>query len=108
MVNQSVNGPHRGKAAPPTFLGEKRCRTRSEAGHRRWSLADWVTAPDNPFFARATVNRLWCGLLRARIIHPVDDMRETTPESVPGLLDALAKELVDSTATTSSTVIGSS
>jgi hypothetical protein len=57
-------------------------------------LAEWAVSPENPYFARATVNRLWSHYLGRGIVHPVDDMRATTPPSVPGLLDALAKDFV--------------
>ncbi|HLK55194.1 MAG TPA: DUF1549 domain-containing protein [Chthonomonadaceae bacterium] len=92
-VNQSVNGHNRGKVAPATFLGEK--TPAPDSPDMIASLADWVTNSKNPFFARATVNRLWSYYFGRGIVHPVDDMRSTTPESVPGLLDALAKEFVD-------------
>jgi hypothetical protein len=59
-------------------------------------MAGWVTAKDNPYFAKATMNRLWSNYFGRAIVHPVDDMRETTPPSVPGLLEALAKEFGDS------------
>jgi hypothetical protein len=91
--NQSVNGKNRGKVAPPTFLGDGKPVT--EAKDYVLEFADWMTKPENPFFARATVNRLWSYYFGKGIIHPVDDMRATSPESVPGLLDALAKELVN-------------
>lgn len=93
VVNQSVNGKNRGKIAPCTYLGET--EPAKETPDMIVSLADWMTDPKNPFFARATVNRLWSYFFVRGVIHPVDDMRATTPESVPGLLDALAKELVD-------------
>src|SRR5438445_9741639 len=57
-------------------------------------LAEWVTGPQSRFFARAAVNRLWSEYFGRGIGHPVDYMRETTPETVPGLLDALAREFV--------------
>ncbi len=89
--NQSVNGKNRGKVAPPTYLGEK--EPAAESVDMVDGLADWMTNPKNRFFARATVNRLWSFYFAKGIINPVDDMRATTPESVPGLLDALAGEL---------------
>jgi hypothetical protein len=94
LRNQSVNGRNKGKIAPPTFLGEK--QPAPDSKDEIASLADWVTAPNNPFFARATMNRMWSYYFGRGIIQPVDDMRVTSPESVPGLLDALAKLLVDS------------
>ncbi len=93
VVNMSVNGRNRGKVAPCTYLGET--EPAKETPDMIASLADWMTDPKNPFFARATVNRLWSYYFVRGVVHPVDDMRATTPESVPGLLDALAKELVD-------------
>lgn len=96
VVNQSVNGPRRGLPARPTFLGEEPLGEEQIKGDISTQLAEWVTAKDNRFFARATMNRLWMQLFGRAVVHPVDDMRETTPESVPGLLDALAKEFVGS------------
>jgi len=61
---------------------------------RRQPLADWLTAPDNRYFARSTVNRLWYHLLGRGIVEPVDDFRDTNPPSHPELLDALAAEFV--------------
>ncbi|HZT43930.1 MAG TPA: DUF1549 domain-containing protein [Chthonomonadaceae bacterium] len=92
VVNQSVLGKNKGKVAPATFLGEK--APAKESPDMIQSLADWVVSPRNPFFARATVNRLWSYYFLHGVIDPVDDMRATTPESVPGLLDALANELI--------------
>jgi hypothetical protein len=91
--NQSVNGRSRGKVAPPTYLGE--ATPAASAPDPVEALADWVVSPENRFFARATVNRLWSYYFGRGIVHPVDDMRATSPESVPGLLEALSRELVD-------------
>jgi hypothetical protein len=62
----------------------------------RHKLVDWMTAKDNPFFARAVANRYWAHFFGRGLVDPVDDMRVTNPPSNPELLDALAKELVDS------------
>ncbi len=61
----------------------------------RQSLADWMVAKDNPFFARAVANRYWAHFFSRGIVDPLDDMRITNPPSNPELLDALAKELTD-------------
>jgi hypothetical protein len=63
---------------------------------RRAPLAAWLTSPDNRYFARSTVNRLWYHLLGRGIVEPVDDFRDTNPPSHPELLDALAAEFVKS------------
>src|SRR5207248_6375851 len=57
-------------------------------------LVDWMARPDNPFFAKALVNRLWGHLMGRGLVDPVDDMRETNPPSNPELLDALAKDFI--------------
>ena len=103
--NQSVTGKNRGKDAPPTLLGTGAALDTSSMRSSRSNtnngpdlvgvLADWVTSNDNPYFAKATVNRVWSHYLGRGVVHPVDDMRATTPSSVPGLLEALAKDFTD-------------
>ena len=64
-------------------------------GDRRLVLADWLTAADNPYFARNQANRAWAHFLGRGLVEPVDDVRATNPPSNPALLDALAKHLVE-------------
>ena len=61
----------------------------------RRSLADWMAAPDNPYFARTMANRMWGHFFGRGIIHPIDDARSTNPPSNPELLDALARDFVE-------------
>jgi hypothetical protein len=63
----------------------------SPAGDRRQVLADWLTDPANPWFARNLANRVWKSMLGRGLVEPVDDVRDTNPPSNPELLDALAK-----------------
>lgn len=94
VINQSVQG-NRGQVAQPTFLGGE---TLPEA-HKPEAidhLANWITSDSNPYFAKATVNRLWSYYFGRGVVDPVDDMRATTPASVEGLLEALAEEFVRS------------
>lgn len=62
----------------------------------RDNLADWLTARENPYFAKAAVNRIWGRLFGVGIVNPVDDFSETNPPSHPELLDELATAFVDS------------
>ena len=62
----------------------------------RRALARWMTSPENPFFARTMVNRMWGHFLGRGIIHPIDDARSTNPPSNPELLQALTQEFVAS------------
>jgi hypothetical protein len=48
-------------------------------GSRRKVLADWVTAKENPWFAKAIVNRLWGKLLGSGFVEPIDDVRPGNP-----------------------------
>ncbi|MDX1931425.1 MAG: DUF1553 domain-containing protein [Capsulimonadales bacterium] len=64
------------------------------AGDRRRALADWLTGPDNPFFARILVNRIWKHFMGQGLAEPVDDLRVTNPPTNPELLDYLAKDFV--------------
>ncbi len=61
-------------------------------GDPRRALADWLTSRDNPFFARAAVNRAWGHFLGRGLVHPVDDFRASNPCVNTELLDALAAD----------------
>jgi hypothetical protein len=61
---------------------------------RRDALAEWLTSRDNPFFAKAIVNRMWSYFMGKGIIDPVDDIRASNPPSNPALLEALTKDFV--------------
>jgi hypothetical protein len=61
---------------------------------RKDKLAAWVTAKDNPWFARAAVNRVWAQLLGRGLIHPVDDLAENREPSHPELFATLVEGFV--------------
>jgi len=78
---------------PPRFLGG--AEPKIAAGEdRREVYAKWLTAPENPFFAKSLTNRIWSYFFHRGIIDPVDDLRSTNPPSHPALLDALTKDFV--------------
>ena len=60
---------------------------------RKEKLAAWVTAPDNPYFARAAANRLWAQFMGHGLVHPIDDLGGKNEPSHPELLDAIAGQL---------------
>ncbi|MGH7202175.1 MAG: DUF1549 and DUF1553 domain-containing protein, partial [Planctomycetaceae bacterium] len=62
---------------------------------RRRVFADWLTAKDNPFFARAAVNRIWGHLMGRGLVDPVDDFRDSNPPSNAQLLDELARQFIE-------------
>jgi len=61
---------------------------------RRQALADWLTAPDNPFFAQVIVNRTWGYLFGKGLVDPVDDFRADNPPAHPDVLARLARDFV--------------
>jgi hypothetical protein len=89
------DAPHlrRGIAMPPTPLDGKPLPLDSHIDRRKY-FADWLTAPDNPYFARALVNRVWRGYMGRGLVEAEDDLRETNPPTNAELLDALAKDFV--------------
>jgi hypothetical protein len=62
---------------------------------RRQHLADWLTAPDNPYFARAITNRVWANFFGVGLVEPVDDLRLSNAASNEELLSAAADFLVE-------------
>jgi len=71
-------------AVPATF---------SPGTDRRQELARWMTAPDNPFFARAIVNRMWAHYFGRGLVEPIDDLRATNPATNEPLLAELEAHL---------------
>jgi len=84
--------PESAKTVPAKFLGGKEPTLDPREPYRP-VLAKWMTAPENPYFARALVNRTWSHLFGRGIVHPVDDMIPELEPSHPELLDALARHI---------------
>jgi hypothetical protein len=87
----SIPGTER--VAQARFLDGKEPQWRYKVSSRD-TLADWMTAPENPFFARATVNRLWAHFFGIGVVEPVDDLSDENKPSHPELLDELARQFV--------------
>ncbi len=83
--------PRKGSVVPPHPLDGPEM---TDPIDRRVKLAEWLTAPTNPFFARNLVNRFWGYYMGRGLVEPLDDMRATNPASNPELLDALAADFV--------------
>lgn len=92
-----IEHPVSKKNAVPKFLGggvPDPADLKSKS--RREVVATWLTAPENPWFARNITNIIWAHFFGVGIVHPVDDVRVSNPPSNPALLDALAKHFVQS------------
>lgn len=85
--------PNRGKPQPPAPL-DAPALDFDDPTDRRIALSKWMTSPDNPYFTRAIVNRVWHAYFGVGIVDPVDDLRESNPESNPELMKYLCDYLV--------------
>lgn len=88
-----VRHPRTNQVLPPTPLDGQPI---DDPLDRRRPLATWLTSKDNAFFAKSVVNRYMAYLLGRGLVEPVDDMRATNPPTNPPLMDALAKDFIDS------------
>ncbi|HUF61102.1 MAG TPA: DUF1549 domain-containing protein [Verrucomicrobiales bacterium] len=91
----SVRNPKTNEDLPPMPLGDAPLELEPEMDPRL-ALAEWMTAPDNPFFSRMLVNRYWKHFLGRGLVEPEDDIRLTNPPTNPKLLDALAEHFTES------------
>jgi Protein of unknown function (DUF1553)/Protein of unknown function (DUF1549) len=83
--------PDTNKVVKAAFLDGKKLQDARRVSGRDL-LADWLIAADNPYFARAAVNRVWARFFGTGIVDPVDDLRADNPPSHPEVLDLLARE----------------
>ena len=82
-----------GKPAKPKVPGEPSFI--KDTTDIRAPLARWMLEKNNPYFARAMVNRIWQGLLGRGLVEPVDDLRSTNPATHPALLKRLADDFIE-------------
>jgi hypothetical protein len=83
----------RGVPMPPAPLDGQPLPADSPQDRRAY-FADWLTGPDNPYFAKALVNRVWKNFMGRGLVEAEDDLRETNPASNRELFDALAADFV--------------
>src|SRR5262249_47495940 len=76
------------------LMGEKTVADVADGEDRRKRVIDWVRRLDNPFFARAVVNRVWAHYLGRGIIDPPDNLSPLNPPSHPKLLEELCRGFI--------------
>ncbi|TWT92569.1 DUF1553 domain-containing protein [Neorhodopirellula pilleata] len=86
--------PKRGKPQPPAPLDGQPIAF-DDPNDRREVLAQWMTDPSNPYFARSITNRVWANFFGRGLVEQVDDLRLSNPASNEALLDAAAEHLID-------------
>jgi len=100
MISDAAEGevkdPGTGAVVPPVLPYELPGGERAGGETRRAQLTAWLVAPENPYFARSYVNRLWSYFLGIGLIEPVDDVRAGNPPTNPALLERLTAEFVAS------------
>ena len=90
-----VHHPRTGQLVVPRPLGGPDLSL-SPFDDPRQRFARWLSRPDNPFFARTMVNRMWGHFLGRGLVHPIDDARSSNPPSNPELLNWLTSDFVAS------------
>jgi hypothetical protein len=92
---RTIAMPDGGKQVPARFLDGTEPKWQDGLGGRK-VLAEWITSPKNPYFARALANRLWAYFLGTGLIEPVDEMvgKEVQDNDPGGVLDELAQGFV--------------
>ncbi|MCE9530226.1 MAG: DUF1549 and DUF1553 domain-containing protein [Planctomycetes bacterium] len=82
-----------GKLMTPVFFATgQSVKTGTKDLDRRDSIGDWMTATNNPWFAKAFVNRIWAELVGEGFYEPIDDMGPDRKATAPKTLDYLAGE----------------
>ncbi|MEQ8784980.1 MAG: DUF1549 and DUF1553 domain-containing protein [Pirellulaceae bacterium] len=90
-----VKLPETDEVVAPRYLGGETL-AEGESNSRRRALADWMTDKQNPYFARAAVNRVWAQLFGRGLVEPVDDLGQHNLPSHGELFDELASHFVES------------
>jgi uncharacterized protein DUF1549/uncharacterized protein DUF1553/Big-like domain-containing protein len=88
-----INHPRLNVPLAPRPLDGPSLRVDADTDRRQF-FAEWLVSPDNPFFARAVVNRVWKNFMGRGLVEGVDDIRDANPPSNPALLEALTRDFV--------------
>lgn len=93
IAGASARDPRSGKNLVPAGLDSEAMQIAPHEDPRE-VFADWMTAPENPFFAKALVNRYWKHFMGRGLVEPEDDLRVTNPPSNPELIEGMAEHFV--------------
>ncbi len=91
---RSLTIPDLNKKVSAKFLDGKEPQFKEKVS-ARVTLADWMTAKENPYFARNAVNRLWANFFGTGLIDPLDEPGDQNPPSHPELLKELSQAFAD-------------
>lgn len=91
----SIRIPESGRVVTAAFLDQGDAADAVPSGDRK-TLSEWITRRENPYFAKAAVNRLWSYHFGIGLVEPMDDFSANNPPSHPELLEELALAFVES------------
>lgn len=94
-VPGTIRIPELDRVVEAAYLGSDETLS-DAAGRDRATLAKWIVSPENPFFAKAAVNRIWSYHFGIGLVEPMDDFSVHNPPSHPELLDELAAAFIAS------------
>ena len=89
-----VTQPRTGKVVKPWLPGRGTVEA-ADVPDRRELFVQWLTSPDNLWFAQVEANRIWSFVMGRGLVDPPDDFRESNPPSNAALLTALARDLIE-------------
>ena len=84
------------KIQPVFFVNGQSLEFGTNDADRRGAIADWITSKENPWFAKAYVNRMWAELVGEGFYEPVDDLGPDRECAAPKTMDYLASAFADS------------
>ncbi len=85
-----------GKSVPARLLQDAKDYEPGDQQLLRHELTRWMTSANNPYFAKAAVNRTWAHLFGQGLVNPVDDLRADNPASHPAIMEMLEREFKES------------
>ncbi len=88
---EEIRIPGKDVLVPALFLDGTRPERKAGTG-KRLMLARWITGPENPYFAKAAVNRIWGSYFGRGFVQPVDDLDPSHPPVYPDVFDALSMQ----------------
>ncbi len=98
IVSSKADGEHKmpgGKSEmQPIAFSERKVDLGKSDVDRRTELADWIIAPENPWFARAMTNRIWARMMGRGFSEPVDEIGELGDRVLPEVHTAVAEHFV--------------
>ena len=93
--NRNRNNRNRNQVVYGKVLGKDQIDL-TRVPDARQPLMDWLRDPENPYFARAFVNRVWANYFHIGIVSPTDDFNQANPPSNEALLDYLTAGFIES------------